>query len=281
MPAERTHARRPSARPRPRLFRALGAGEPPAAIRLRGVEYHRTEVLKHDSWAATAIYEGPAGRVVCKFNRREPVLGLPMAWLGRWLATREATMLARCADLANVPAGSGRVMVGGRVLPNAVAHEYVPGHPLMDRERVADTFFPRLRGLLAELHRRGLAYVDLHKRENVIVGDDGEPYLIDFQISVGLPSWGPLGAVLRLLQHSDDYHLDKHVARNRPDQCLGRPTGRMPWSIRLHRLFAQPLRSLRRRLLVLAGVRKGRGRAETEHCPEDAVRRGLAARQAA
>ena len=127
-------------------------------------------------------------------------------------------------------------------------------------------------------------YVDLHKRENIIVTDDGEPCLIDFQISVRLPSWWPLGAVLRLLQRSDDYHLSKHVARNRPDQCdagVSGSRGPIPWWIRLHRTFARPFRALRRRLLVAAGVRKGRGRAETEHAPEDAVRRSLAARPAA
>jgi hypothetical protein len=42
-------------------------------------------------------------------------------------------------------------------------------------------------------------------------------------------------------------------------------------------MVAVPFRSARRRLLVLLGIRKGRGRAETEHFPEDAVRRSLAA----
>jgi hypothetical protein len=245
---------------------------------LGGRTYRRTEVFKHDSWAATALYEGPAGRVVCKFNRTQPVFGLPMRWLGRWLAAREAAMLARCADLPNVPAPAGPVAAGGAVLANAVAHDFIPGHPLAEGERVGDDFFPKLRRLLAELHRRGIAYVDLHKRENVIVGDDGEPYLIDFQISVRLPKSGPAGALLRIMQRGDDYHLAKHVARNRPDQAPAAGVG-LPWFIRLHRSFARPLRALRRRLLVLAGVRRGRGRAETEADPEDAVRRALAAQK--
>jgi hypothetical protein len=38
---------------------------------------------------------------------------------------------------------------------------------------------------------------------------------------------------------------------------------------------AVPFRNLRRRLLVVLGIRKGRGRAETEHFPEDAVRQSL------
>ena len=151
-----------------------------------GHPYRRAEILKHDSWAATAIYDGSDGRIVCKFNRRQSVFGLPMRWLGRLLARREGRMLALLADLPNVPDGCGPIRAGGRVLDNAVGHAYVPGHPLGRTERVNDEFLPRLGRLLAEMHRRRMAYVDLHKAENIIVGDDGQPYLIDFQISMAL-----------------------------------------------------------------------------------------------
>lgn len=271
-------------RPRPALFRALGAEEPPAEIEVGGRTYRRVEVFKHDSWAATALYEGPASRVVCKFNRRQSLLGLPMAWLGRLLARHEARVLALLADLPNVPSPCGPVRVAGRVVPNAVAHEYVPGHPLRRHEAVRDDFFPRLRDLLGEMHRRRVAYVDLHKRENVLVGDDGEPYLIDFQISLALAQrWtgvaGPAWALLRLLQQSDEYHLLKHIAKIRPDQTVAvaaDPRRKIPWWIRAHRFIAVPFRELRRRLLVAVGVRGGKGRAASEQFAEDAVRREAA-----
>jgi hypothetical protein len=274
----------PPIRPRPALLRALGADDPPAGVEVGGRALRRVEILKHDSWAATALYEGPSGRVVCKFNRRQPVLGLPAAWLGRLLARHEARLLSLLADLPNVPDACGLVKAEGRALPNAVAHVYVPGHPLQSREQVGDAFFPRLRGLLGEVHRRGIAYVDLHKRENILVGDDGEPYLIDFQIGVAptarwLRASEVVRSLLRLLQRSDEYHLLKHVARNRPDQlaALARGLqGRIPWWIRAHRLVAVPFRQLRRRLLVGLGVRRGKGAAASEHFPEDAVRREAA-----
>src|SRR4051794_221535 len=174
----------PAAPPRPPVLRALGAADPPAAVEVGGEPYRLARVFKHDSWAATALYAGRDKRVVCKFNRVQPVGPVPMRWLGRVLADREAAILRRLADLPNVPRWSGPVRVNGRVLPNAVAHDFIPGHPLGDRERVDDRFFPALRAVLAAMHRRGLAYVDLHKRENVLVGDDGRPYLIDFQVGL-------------------------------------------------------------------------------------------------
>jgi hypothetical protein len=271
-------------RPRPALFRALGADDPPVEIEVGGRPYRRAEILKHDSWAATALFEGPAGRVVCKFNRRQSLLGVPMAWLGRALARHEARLLALLADLPNVPNLCGPVRVAGRVLPNAVAHDYVPGHPLRRQEQVRADFFPKLRDLLGEMHRRRMAYVDLHKRENIIVGDDGEPYLIDFQISLALTHrWadatGPAHVLLRLLQRSDEYHLHKHISKVRPDQEGVIAAGlkkQVPWWIRAHRLIAVPFRELRRRLLVALGVRVGKGRAVSEQFAEDAVRREAA-----
>jgi hypothetical protein len=268
-------------RPRPAPFRALGNDDPPAEIEVRGRPYRRVEVFKHDSWAATALYEGPAGRIVCKFNRRQSLLGLPMAWLGRLLAQREARILARLADLPNVPNPCGPVTVAGRVLPIAVAHDYIPGHPLRRREAVRADFFPRLRDLLAEMHHRQMAYVDLHKRENILVGDDGEPYLIDFQISLALTHrWpdttAPVQVLLRLMQRSDEYHLLKHVAKSRPDPDGARPAKQLPWWIRAHRLVAVPFRELRRRLLVALGIRGGKGRVGSERFAEDAVRREAA-----
>jgi hypothetical protein len=272
-------------RPRPALFRALGTKEPPEKIEIEGQTYRRIAVFKHDSWAATALYQSPRRTIVCKFNRRQSIGFLPMDWLGRRLARRERHILTLLAGLHSVPGVRGPVTVAGKPLDNAVAHDFVPGHPLRAGEMVNDDFFPRLKTLLERMHEKGIAYVDLHKRENIIVGDDGLPYLIDFQISAVWPKPHPLlsslwRSLLTILATCDDYHLAKHVRNCRPDQAdtdarAGQQT--RPWWIRLHRLVAVPFRTARRRLLVLLGIRKGRGRAETEHFPEDAVRQSQAA----
>ncbi len=272
-----------SVRQRPPLFRALGREDPPPEIEINGRTYRRTDILKHDSWAATALYRGEAGQIVCKFNRQQPICGIPVKWLGQWLARHEGKALERLADLPNIPNSCGQVCAGGKLLTHAVAHAYVKGHPLGALERVGDDFFPTMQKLLGELHRRDIAYVDLHKRENIIVGDDGQPYLIDFQICVnlsgGLARYPLLRTLLRLLCRADHYHLLKHFARNRPDQCgvtIEDMCGKRPWCVRVHRWLAQPFRKLRRALLVGCGVRSGRGDASTELFPEEAVRRDRA-----
>ncbi len=56
-----------------------------------------------------------------------------------------------------------------------------------------ESFFPGLSALLDAMHERKVAYVDLHKRENILVNEKARPCLIDFQISVAWPRWLPAG----------------------------------------------------------------------------------------
>lgn len=194
-------------------------------------------------------------------------------------------MLRRLENTGHVPRLSGAIAAHGRSLPYAVAHAYVAGHPLSAEEQVADGFFPALQALLRRMHAEGMAYVDLHKRENIIVGDDGRPYLIDFQISLALsPRWlgssNPCRAVLRLFQAADDYHLLKHWVNHRADQCgltIDELTSQRPWWIRAHRSIAIPFRTLRRMLLVALRIRTGEGMVASECFAEDAVRNDPAA----
>lgn len=272
------------ARPRPPLFRALGAANPPLEVTVEGQRYEQVEIYKHDSWAATALYASASKQIICKFNRTQPILGFPTRWLGKRLAERERSALERLADLPQVPKTLGPVFVDGRRLQNAVARVFIPGHPLGKNEKVGPKFFPSLRAAILEMHRRGISYVDLHKRENVIVGDDGRPYLVDFQINLDITHprlrWLPgIQTIFDWFCEGDLYHLEKHIRRADPQSEATTPLEIPAW-LRFHRTVAVPFRELRRRLLVARGIRLGRGSVETEVFAEDAVRRESAARAA-
>ena len=232
-------------------MRALGDFDLPAEFTLTGRTYHWVRTVKHDFFAATGFYRDDAGRmVVLKLCRVADFAGLPLEWLGRWLCARELHFYGRLADVPNIPAVLGRVGRTGFV------HEYVPGRPLPWEPREADLippgFFAQLRGLMDEVHGRDIAYVDTNKPENILIGDDGRPHLIDFQISWDLKRlWNtPLNRWwLRHLQRGDWYHFCKHKRRLRPQELSDdelRGSERQGWMIRTHRRLFRPYFALRR-----------------------------------
>ncbi len=224
----------------------------PATVECAGVQYQLQQTFKHDFFAATGLYRGPDGTLaVAKLGRRTRLFGVGMRWSGRFLARREIAMYRRMQGVNGVPA------LIGPVEDHGMMHAFVPGHPLGRREEVPDAFFDQLADLLRQTHARHMAYVDLNKRQNILMGEDGRPWLIDFQISLYLPPIGVTGLppfqwFLRRFQQADWYHYAKHKRRLRPDLMTPEETRlaeRISVWIRLHRIFARPLTHLRRRVL--------------------------------
>jgi hypothetical protein len=255
----------------------LGHYDPPTKIEVDGLSFGLVEVFKHDSWAATALYQSADRRIVCKFNRATPLWGIPMEWLGRRLARREAAHLQRLIQIDGVPQPCGEVFVEGRRLPYAVAHDFVEGRPLGKNEPVSEEFDQQLVALIESVHRQDMAYVDFHKRENVLVGNDGAPHLIDFQVSWMVrqdrPWWGFGGRwLLRRLQALDRYHVEMHLAHHQRLRGQQPISPQRPAWVKIHRLVSVPFRKTRRWLLVQLGIRQGAGNAASEHFPEKAFR---------
>ncbi|MFQ5501134.1 MAG: hypothetical protein ACE5EQ_02415 [Phycisphaerae bacterium] len=253
-----------STRPTPDWLRALGRNDLPTSITLNGCTYRRMKTYKHDFFAATGRYESLGSAVVLKMGRTASLWGLPMGWIGRFLMKREVRLFHRVGSVAGIPPIVG---TWGRT---GLVHEYVAGGPLGRRDRPDDAFFPRLQAMLEAMHALGVAYVDLEKPENVLLGEDGRPYLIDFQISWYWPpnrfgdTW-IARRILAILQASDRYHLLKHWRRARPDQmdaALLEEARRLPFWIAWHRAVFRPLTLIRRQVLVWLGGRTSvRGRS--------------------
>ena len=144
---------------------------------------------------------------------------------------------------------------------NGLAHDYIEGQPhRRSAPGLGADFFVELDGLLRKIHDRDLAYLDLSKPENILVGDDGRPYLIDFGIAWHCPGdrrlrrgiwrWLPATygtAVLREFQRADRYHLLKHWRRNEPESMSEEDRAasweRQGWT-RIHGWLRVPYRAL-------------------------------------
>ncbi|MFT5287395.1 MAG: hypothetical protein ACI8TQ_003580 [Planctomycetota bacterium] len=237
--------------------RALGARELPDSLQLADGDYRLVQTLQHSFFAATGAYEGPGGKMLFKSGREASLFGFPMRWVGRLLARRELRMYEICSGIEGVPSGSAPVTETSFVRPFVEGRSHVRG------EIVDNEFFPRFRKLLDQIHEREMAFVDLQKADNVLIDENGAPWLFDFQIAWHFPAHekrqgiarfvpAPLGRfLLKRLQTADNYHLLRHWSRSQRETMSvsdQRIADRPSIGIRVHRLILNPWRALRKRL---------------------------------
>jgi len=231
------------------------AGPPPQEVTAGGVGYRLSKVFKHDFFAATCLYESPAAKVpkiVVKFGRRQDFCGLPMAWLGQWFCRHEEGIYRTLAGVPGVPRWMGRVEGGGYAI------QFIEGRPLDHQPPPPKGFFDELRKLFEAVHKHGVAYCDSNKRSNILIGADGRPWLVDYQLAFRGPAFAPrlLRPIVRAaFEHmcvKDIYHLYKHKRRMAPDELTAEEERisrqREGWHL-LHRKLTKFYRAARRAFL--------------------------------
>ncbi|MEI8194749.1 MAG: hypothetical protein WCI73_02450 [Phycisphaerae bacterium] len=249
----------------PAYLFALGHQPLPTTVTVehagRSRTYYFAKLFKHDFFAATGLYqeegfadrdvEAPGGGgAVLKIQRTYHFWGLPMRWLGRRIARHEIAILESLQGVPGVPDFLGPYG------PTGFLHAYVPGAPLEPTAALTPVFFEQLHDLLAAIHARHIAYVDTNKRENILLGTDGRPWLIDFQISYRARR-GPRANLLvrwtlARLQRADWYHYYKHKTRLLPAACTPEDftaAQRRGFLHGLHRVIARPIIQVRRKFL--------------------------------
>ncbi len=100
--------------------------------------------------------------------------------VGPVLIRREFGALRKLLGVRGVP------QLAGRVDRYALAMDHISGKSLADLQpgELSDDFYVRLREVVDRMHSRGVAHCDLRSRGNVMLGDDGQPYVVDFAACV-------------------------------------------------------------------------------------------------
>jgi RIO-like serine/threonine protein kinase len=183
-------------------------------------ERQATTILKSDAFGRVERLESARGPLVRRVACGGP---LPFSgWLARLFARREQRALEALAGLEGVPR-----LVRDPALESArpgasVLRSWIEGRPLSRAEVLPEDFFEQLDRLVAAVHARGVCHNDLHKEQNILVGSDGLPSLVDFQLA---SVHARRGALFASRAREDLRHVEKHRRRY---TRLGRgPRGRM------------------------------------------------------
>jgi predicted Ser/Thr protein kinase len=102
----------------------------------------------------------------------------------RAMLRREHEIYQRLAGIAGVPACHGLNDDDDLVLG------YIDGRSLRETELPAierERFFAGLLALIQTMHEAGVAHGDLKRKDNILLGPDGAPYVIDFGTAIAAP----------------------------------------------------------------------------------------------
>lgn len=180
------------------------------------VEWTVERELKRDVFGSVELLRGPSGRIVRRIASGSRWPGSRL--LARLLLHRERRALQRLAGLPHVPqllddrAAAGAADSGGRAVDprRVLLRTFLDGVPLHAATALPADFFALLSASVAELHARGVCHNDLHKENNVLVGPDGRPRLLDFQLA-SVHAWRGRHFLTRC---GDDLrHVEKHRRR--------------------------------------------------------------------
>ncbi len=173
-------------------------------------------VLKQDTFGRVELLESASGSCVRRVACGGKLWGSRA--VARMLLRRERRALAALEGLPGVPeivqdeAWYQAHSQDGKppLLHDCLVRTHLEGVPLSRAQALPMDFFARLSDLVASLHARGVCHNDLHKEQNILVGPDGWPSVIDFQLA----SVHALGdRSLHARAREDLRHVSKHERR--------------------------------------------------------------------
>ena len=97
----------------------------------------------------------------------------------------EYKIYQRLEGIAGIPKCYGLSDDGSLIL------EYIDGNSYREKEHILenrDQFFIDLLALILSIHKAGVSHGDLKRKDNILIGENNQPYLIDFGAAMSLNS---------------------------------------------------------------------------------------------
>jgi len=195
----------------------------------------KIEIIRQGSWAKPDIKSVAYGsdRAILKdFSDKL----WPVRLLGRRQVMREMRALRRLQGIAGIPRCYGEA---GRIgiLMEPIEGERITRWCRRKRDQTGP-MFEKLQRLVGQIHARGVAHIDLRKRDNILITEDGRPCIIDFNASFCFEPAGPGARFLfPFLRRIDDSAVLKWKFRLAPELLTEEEAARHRFMSRLRRLW--------------------------------------------
>ncbi|MEJ2025105.1 MAG: hypothetical protein P8Y00_08835 [Deltaproteobacteria bacterium] len=171
--------------------------------------------------------------------------------VGRFLVWRESRAYRQVAGLDGVP----RVY---RIIKGlAIVLEYIPGIVLSDLQEISNLdegFFDACNDLVMRVHARGVAHCDLKREPNILLGDDGSPYFVDWAAAILNRECRafPLTFIYARFLRDDELAIIKHKLKYCPQKVSDGEKARLAYRSRPEKVVRAIRDSLRRILKRIA-----------------------------
>ena len=136
--------------------------------------------------------------------------------VGRLLVWREKKAYQRLEGLSGVPTLFGSI--GGTALIIEEIQGTDIGNPA-EIKTLDEKFYNDFKNLIDRFHDRGIAHCDLKRAPNIIRGNDGNPYIIDWAASISKSEFGifPLSMIYKRFLQDDLNAIIKIKLKYNPD----------------------------------------------------------------
>ena len=117
--------------------------------------------------------------------KRTNKMGALTKYVSEHFIQHEYKIYQRLEGIAGIPKCYGLSDDGSLIL------EYIDGNSYREKEHILenrDQFFIDLLALILSIHKAGVSHGDLKRKDNILIGENNQPYLIDFGTAMSLNS---------------------------------------------------------------------------------------------
>ena len=158
-------------------------------------------------------------------------------WIARYIwgplnICYEKFLLNKLAGVAKIPQVIALEEYNCLLISRIEGDEIKKCHHLL-----AIDFFDQLLKIADDLHARGVLHLDLGHKSNIMVDQDGNPAIIDFNVSLYLPPNSFFRPLIRLLSKIDRYSILRLKVKFRPQDATPAEKKGVERFLRLRKLW--------------------------------------------